>query len=65
MKGWKSKYGGLILAAGGAFLACSQIMADTNPLMETFKILGTFMTVGGGSLLGVGVAHKIEKGGTK
>lgn len=69
MTGWKSKYGGIAMAIGGALLACAQVVpepvGESSSLKLIFMLAGTFLTVGGGSLLGVGVAHKVEKNGKK
>ena len=60
MTGWKSKWGGLAGAIGAALLAMSQLAPDED--VKTWaQAIGTALAVGGASLLGVGVAHKIEK----
>jgi hypothetical protein len=63
MQGWKTKTGAIIFAIGGALLAASQVVPDfPSPFWANMcKFVGTILSAGGGSLAGVGIAHKIEK----
>lgn len=60
MTGWKSKTGAIAGAVGAALLAAVQVCPDPV-LAEWLKFIGILLSGGGASLLGVGVAHKIEK----
>jgi hypothetical protein len=61
MTGWKSKFGGVLLAIGGGCLAVAQLSGFYPKVAFWMQVAGAFMTTVGGSLLGVGIAHKIEK----
>lgn len=61
MDGWKTKWGSICLSAGGALLACAELM-DIYPVAKLYvQIAGTLLATGGGSLMGYGIGHKIEK----
>jgi hypothetical protein len=60
MTGWKSKWGGILMAVGAAILAAEQIIIDETIKMW-MKAVGTAFTTAGLALLGVGIAHKVEK----
>ena len=60
MTGWKSKWGGIASAFGAALLAAAQVVTDPQIKMWV-QAIGTALAVGGASLLGIGIAHKVEK----
>ena len=62
LDGWKSKWGGILLAAGSAIGAASEVAP--NPELGKWMIfLGVLIGGVGTALLGVGVAHKVQKAG--
>lgn len=60
MTGWKTKVGGICTTLGGVLFAASEVVPrpDWKPWFVFFSVI--FATAGA-SLLGVGIAHKIEK----
>lgn len=56
----KSFWGGIIGGIGGALTAASQAMPEGNVKLWSV-VIGIFLTTLGGSLLGVGLAHKVQK----
>jgi hypothetical protein len=60
LTGWKVKTGSVIFAFGGALYAASRVIPNPNwvPWCEFISIL---LTGFGGSLLGIGMGHKIDK----
>ena len=62
MTGWKSKWGGILVAIGTT-LGASAAVAPTPELQPWLVFLGILVAGAGTALLGVGVAHKIEKAG--
>lgn len=60
MTGWKVKAGSVIFGLGGALYAAATVIPnpEINMWIEFASILLTGL---GGSLLGIGVGHKIDK----
>ena len=62
MKGWKSKVGAIVFAFGGGLIAGSKV-APSPEIEMWLMFIGTILASSGTALLGVGIAHKIEKQG--
>ena len=69
MTGWKSKWGAIIAAIGAALTAAAQVspevMLGNTMLSDWMQFAGILITGFGTALLGVGIAHKVEKAGAK
>jgi len=61
MTGWKSKYGGILVAIGAA-LGSSAALMPIEEVKPWLVFLGVLLGGVGTGLLGVGIAHKVEKG---
>lgn len=64
MTGWKSKWGGIFVAVGAAIGSAAAIAPDPR-VGGWLKFAGVLIGGFGTALLGVGVAHKIEKAGKR
>ncbi len=62
MTGWKSKYGAILVGIGTA-LGASAAVAPTTAMEPWLIFLGILVGGLGTALLGVGIAHKVEKAG--
>jgi hypothetical protein len=62
MTGWKSKWGGILVGIGTA-LGGAAAVAPTEELKPWMVFLGVLIGGFGTALLGVGIAHKVEKAG--
>ncbi len=63
MTGWKSKWGGILVGVGTA-LGASAAVAPTAAMEPWLLFLGILVGGLGTAILGVGIAHKIEKAGS-
>lgn len=64
LDGWKTRWGGIIMAVGAAIGAASEV-APSPEVKKWFLFTGTLLGGLGAALLGVGVGHKIQKAGGK
>lgn len=62
MEGWKSKVGGILIAISTGLFACCDFIPDEE-IGQWTKAVSIALGGIGTSLLGVGMAHKIEKAG--
>lgn len=62
MTGWKSKYGGILIGIGTA-IGASAAVSPTPELQPWLVFFGILIGGLGSALLGIGVAHKVEKAG--
>jgi hypothetical protein len=62
MTGWKSKWGGVLVAIGSALGAAAAVapVEEFKPWIVFFGVLTGGL---GAALLGIGIAHKVEKAG--
>jgi hypothetical protein len=60
LTGWKSKYGGILVAIGAA-LGSSAALIPIEKMKSWLVFLGVLLGGIGTGLLGVGIAHKVEK----
>lgn len=64
MKGWKTRYGSILLTAGTVILGASDVVPDPTA-KEWIKFAGTVITGVGTAMAAWGIGHKIEKAGDK
>lgn len=62
MTGWKSKYGAILMGLGTA-IGASAAVAPTPEMQPWLVFLGILIGGVGSALVGVGIAHKVEKAG--
>ena len=62
ISGWKSKWGGILVGIGTA-IGSAAAVAPTEDLKPWLVFFGVLIGGLGTALLGIGVAHKIEKAG--
>ncbi len=62
MTGWKSKYGAILVGIGTA-LGASASVAPMEEIKPWLVFLGVLIGGFGTALLGIGIAHKVEKAG--
>lgn len=60
MKSWKTMTGAILTAVGSGLLG-AHFVAPSDEISRWCLFLGTFMSGAGGSVMGVGIAHRITK----
>lgn len=62
VQGWKTKWGAIVVALGGALLAAAQAVPPQYlEISGWINFAGVLLSAAGASLLGVGLGHKADK----